>query len=82
MLGFSIGKLLVLAAIIAIVWYGFKIIGRRNQNLAGKAAREAVDSEKSARREAQDMDSCAKCGTFVPALAARNCGRTDCPYPA
>ncbi len=82
MLGFSIGKLLVLAAIIAIVWYGFKIVGRRNQNLAEKAARKAVDNEKTARQEAQDMDKCAKCGTFVPALAARHCGRTDCPWPA
>ncbi len=31
MLGFSIQKLLVLASIIAAVWYGFKLVGRLDQ---------------------------------------------------
>lgn len=31
MLGFSIQKLLVLAAVIGAVWYGFKFIGRMQQ---------------------------------------------------
>ncbi|MFT5439153.1 MAG: hypothetical protein ACI9MJ_001014 [Alphaproteobacteria bacterium] len=82
MLGFSIGKLLVLAAIIAIVWYGFKIVGRRNQISAEKAARKSIDDRERERQDAQDMDKCAKCGTFVPAIAAKHCGRADCPYPA
>lgn len=82
MLGFSIGKLLVLAGIIAIVWYGFKIVARRNQLAAARAAQKSVDDRERERQDAQDMDKCARCGTFVPAIATRHCGRTDCPYPA
>ena len=40
MLGFSIQKLLVLASIIAAVWYGFKLVGRLDQTRrAGGQAR-------------------------------------------
>ena len=84
MLGFSIGKLLVLGAIIAFVWYGFKLIGRRNQRVStpepppGKPGPQPGDAP----ADAEDMDKCALCGTFVPVSAAKHCGREDCPYPA
>ncbi len=32
MFGFSIQKLLVMAGIIAVVWYGFKLVGRLEQS--------------------------------------------------
>ncbi len=72
MFGFSIGKLLVLALIIAAVWYGFKLIGRRNNPPQESRPRD---------ENVQDMDKCPDCGSFVPAVGARNCGRADCRYP-
>jgi hypothetical protein len=73
MLGFSLPKLIVLAIIIAAVWYGFKMVSRRNKLRAD----EALSREKEA---VEDMSRCAVCDTFVPG-GARHCGRSGCPYP-
>jgi hypothetical protein len=78
MLGFSLGKLIVLGLIIAAVWYGFKFVGRRNQGVGKKPADPKVDDAVS---DAQNMEKCKECATFVPAMAAQNCGREGCPYP-
>jgi hypothetical protein len=78
MLGFSLGKLIVLGLIIAAVWYGFKIVGRRNQGVGNKPADPKVDDAAS---DAQNMEKCAQCATFVPVSVAENCGRDGCPYP-
>jgi uncharacterized protein len=77
MFGFSLAKLLVLAAIIAAVWYGFKIIGRRNQ--ATPVARDDIDD---GRITAEETVECRACGTYVVSDGAVSCGRADCPYPA
>ena len=37
--GFSLGKLLLLAAIVLIVWYGFKIFARKSAPPVGEEAR-------------------------------------------
>ncbi|MCZ6861067.1 MAG: hypothetical protein O7I42_12485 [Alphaproteobacteria bacterium] len=75
MFGFSIGKLAVLAAIIAAVWYGFKLYHR----LEAKRAAEQLG-----RRDSKDtgeaMVECKACGVYNPASGAKNCGRADCPY--
>ncbi len=76
MFGFSIAKLIVLAAVIALVWYGFKWMGRRR---AGGGGDRVADEAPAA---IEDMDKCALCGTFVPAEGARDCGRDGCPYPS
>ena len=77
MFGFSFAKLLVLAAIIAAVWYGFKIIARRNQ-----ATPVADDKADDGRIAAEETVQCAACGTYVVQTGAVSCGRADCPYPA
>jgi hypothetical protein len=90
MLGFSLQKLMVLAAVVAAVWYGFKWIGRLQ---AARDAEAGVTKRKSwwpgaARGSAkaseqatpEDMAPCRVCGTYVSARGARNCGRADCPY--
>ena len=65
-------KWLVLALIVAGVWYGFKAISRRNR------ARTAEDQR--ARNEAvEDMTACATCGTYVTPEQG-NCGKDNCPY--
>ena len=96
MLGFSIQKLLVLAGVIAAVWYGFKFIGRLQQvrdaeakaggaKRAGFAAqmRDWVAGRKGggdAGGEAEDLVQCPRCGAYVAARGATSCGRSDCPY--
>ena len=76
MFGFSIAKLLVLVAIVAAVWYGFKIIGRRNQS--SKVAR---DQPENSRISAEDTVECPRCGTYIVPDSTGLCDRTDCPYP-
>jgi len=71
-------KLLLLIALIAIVWYGFRLGGRRNRLRTERAAREAGERKLA---DAQDTTRCPVCGTFVPEGAARDCGRDGCPYP-
>ena len=47
MFGFSIQKLLVLASIIGAVWYGFKLVGRLDQNRrAGAQGRGGAQGER------------------------------------
>ena len=90
MLGFSLQKLLVLAAIIVAVWYGFKFISRLDASRKAEAKLRRRDGarDKAARRpaarkdepEAEDMVQCPACRAYVPAQNASNCGRADCPY--
>ena len=79
MLGFSFTKLIVLAAVIVAVWYGFKFIGRldkrRKEQLA--SSRKPTSSEM---KDAGDMVKCPKCDAYVPDRSAMNCGRRSCPY--
>ena len=87
MFGFSLQKLLLLAAIIAAVWYGFKFVGRlqnardaqakpsrRKPRWPGKRRAETKSSE------AEDMVQCPVCQAYVPERDAHHCGRGDCPY--
>ncbi len=90
MFGFSLQKLLVLAAIVGAVWYGFKLLSRLHEARkleesarAGKqprAARRGAGGAPSPAEGAEDMVQCPVCGTYVAARAAANCGRPDCPY--
>ncbi len=91
MFGFpSLQKLLVLAAVVAAVWYGFKWLSRlkevrdaqdgrppKKRRWPGAARRAAKEPPQS---EAEDMTECPVCGTYVSARGASNCGRADCPY--
>ena len=76
-------KLLVLIAIIAAVWYGFKFVARRNLNRSSREPRGHIGSgkQKTSEKVTQDMESCTVCGTFVPNTSAKACGREACPYP-
>lgn len=76
MLGFSLGKLIVLAAIIAAVWFGFKWVGRVKQ-IRKESGRAAVGGTAS---KVEDTVQCRQCAAFVVAKGAKNCGRADCPY--
>ena len=82
MFGFSLQKLLFTIAVVVIVWYGFKLVGRidkkrRAQLKGGKKRGPAPSSAPGA----EEMVKCMTCGTYIAAKGARSCGRSDCPYP-
>ncbi|MFQ5764385.1 MAG: hypothetical protein ACE5GT_05610 [Rhodospirillales bacterium] len=85
MFGFSITKLLFTVAVIALVWYGFKWVGRmqvkREHDARERLRREAAGPAHPGAGDAEEMVRCAACGAFVAASGAKNCGREDCPYP-
>ncbi len=88
MFGFSLPKLLVLALIIGVIWYGFKWateIDRKRRRAvkddAKKPAPAASAAASAPANDAEDMVKCAACGTFVAVRGAKDCGRGDCPYP-
>lgn len=85
----SIQKLIVLAAVVAAVWYGFKFLGRLQQarkeeaklreSQGGKPARKA-DGGEAARREGresqvEDLVQCPSCGAYIQAGSTCECGR-------
>lgn len=85
MLGFSLQKLMVLAAIIGAVWYGFKYLGRLSEDRKADA-KESIKSGRGKDRAArsdgvEEMVRCDACDAFVAANNASSCGREDCPFP-
>ncbi len=90
MFGFSLYKLLVLAAVIALVWYGFKFVGRLQDQrkadggLGARAARPkrrgGAPATEPRARDAEDMVACPVCQAYVQAHGATRCDRSDCPY--
>ena len=71
----SIPKLVVLAAVILIVWYGFKLLSRAG---SGSSARGSVD--KTGNDGSIETTTCRVCGAYVPETGTTSCGRDDCPY--
>ena len=71
MFGFSLPKLLILIAIIAIVWYGFKAIGRGNRKRQTQA-QEAARNQHS-KLATEDMTQCPKCGAYTASLEVHKC---------
>ena len=90
MFGFSLQKLLVLAAIVGAVWYGFKLVGRLQEARRLEAEAQARGRPSAARRNTagakgqtattEEMVQCPVCKTYVAARSTDNCGRADCPY--
>ena len=76
---FSISKILVTAAIILGVWYGFKWLGNR-QKIQEQAGRDRVHKGGGAskkgpdRPEIEDMVQCPDCGSYVPDDGRHKCG--------
>jgi hypothetical protein len=96
MFGLSFTKLLMLAILILIVWYGFKYAARIEavkQNLRAEALRHRqggngggngggdMRRERTpAARPVEDLVKCQRCGSFVAAQGAANCGKPQCPW--
>ncbi|HKT19120.1 MAG TPA: hypothetical protein VJR47_13825 [Stellaceae bacterium] len=83
MLGFSLGKLIVLAALIGIVWYAFKYAARIEaikRDVRAEVARREAAKRGGGARSVEDLVKCAQCGAFVAAQGANNCGKANCPW--
>jgi uncharacterized protein len=83
----SFQKLLVLALVVAIVWYGFKFLGRLKQTREAEARQRDLHSadDKNPASVGGSLDveetvQCRTCGAYVPAHGATNCGKAGCPY--
>ena len=78
MLGFSFPKLLLLALIIAVIWYGFKMFSRGKDlaNPRGPGGKDKVKQDKMP--DSVDMVQCSVCGDYV-AKGAAACGKDNCP---
>jgi hypothetical protein len=78
----SIGKVVVLIAIVLAVWYGFKFIGqldRQRKELARRQNGGAKPSRSGRASEAEEMVRCRTCGTYIPASGGASCGKVGCP---
>ncbi|ALG70798.1 hypothetical protein VY88_05135 [Azospirillum thiophilum] len=90
----SLSKILLLALVIGVVWFGWRWVNRiqaigrarsaprrqdgRRDAAAGPAARDARPHP--AAMEAEDMEKCPECGAYVAPRSAVSCGRPSCPY--
>ncbi len=70
-MGFSLPKLLILIAVIAVVWYGFKAMGRINQNRQQKSDQAAP--KETSKITAKDMVQCPKCNAYCASLDSHIC---------
>lgn len=86
MFGISLTKLLFTAAVIVLIWYAFKWLGRvrvqRDADARTRLREEMVAAKSAPSTKAEDMVQCPACGDYVAAGAASHCGRAACPYPA
>jgi len=71
MFGFSLPKLLILIALIVIVWYGFKAIGRVSRKREAQA-REASRNQYP-ELASENMVQCSKCGAYTASLDTHKC---------
>jgi hypothetical protein len=91
----SLSKLLLLAVVIALVWFGWRWVARvqaigrarteaRRDGAAPTGAGRRDGSPFSARaaspNDAEDMEKCPECGAYVAPRSAVSCGRSACPY--
>jgi len=80
-------KLIVLALVVALVWYGFKFLGRlqaarkeearlREQQGGRPAKKSSAEAERGGRAGAvEDLVPCPSCGAYVRAGSTCSCGR-------
>ena len=77
MFGLGIREIILTAIVVAVVWYGFKIVTR---DKIPKKPRGAGTGDMGSDSGALVMQSCHVCGVYV-APGSSDCGTADCPYP-
>ncbi len=84
MFGFSPTKILFTAAIILVIWYGFKWVGRLSEAKErdeAQAAKSKDGGKSENAKEAVELIACKVCGDYISSDKKVSCGRDDCPYP-
>jgi len=78
MFGFSFWKIVVLVAVIAVVWFGFRWLQRLEK--ARRGAAESSSTRLDGRRQAatEELAPCKVCGVYI-AAGSPACGRKSCP---
>ena len=85
----SFPKLVVLVAVVAIIWFGFRWFERweRERRRAADRAQSRLGGGRPGQGQgpiagggAEEMKACRVCGTYVGATA-RACARPNCPLP-
>jgi hypothetical protein len=90
----SLPKLLLLIAVIAIIWYGFRFLGtverarkQAERMMRQGAARQAAGRQGAARTgpghdlsKVEDTVKCKVCSAYVPVRQPARCARADCPF--
>jgi len=71
MLGFSLPKLLILIAVIAVVWYGFKAAGRINRNR--RSGPKKAEQNETSGITIESMVQCPKCRAYSASLDTHIC---------
>ena len=86
MFGISFAKLLLLVAVLAAVWFGFRYLQARTRatELPRRDGRPVGPAPGRSHTEAppgatEDLLKCPICATYVARNTAR-CSRPDCPY--
>jgi hypothetical protein len=85
MFGLGLSKLLLVAILIALVWYGFKYAARVEairRSVREEVARRQAGARPGVRspaRSVEDLVKCRQCDAFVAATAT-NCGKPGCPW--
>jgi hypothetical protein len=82
--GFSFWKLLLLVAVIAFAWFGWRWYQRweLEQRTGGPGKRAGgAESPRLGPEKVEEMVACRICGTYVAPKSARACARPACPYP-
>ena len=69
-------KLLVTVAIVALVWYGFRVACKL---YGGNPAGSANVDDDAPKEQIEDLTKCSVCDTFVESRGATDCDRDDCP---
>ncbi len=80
MFGFGFTKLVVLALVVAAVWYGFKYMNRLEEirrMLRRLQARQQAARAPASRLQAEDLVPCRVCNAYVAAHSGSACGRSD-----
>jgi len=79
-MGGVIGKFILIALVIAAVWYAFKYAGRIDEiHRAIKRRQPPPGPVKPQAIQAEDLVECRVCGSYVAVSSAKACGRPDCP---
>ena len=80
MFGISFWKVVVLVAVIAVVWFGYRWLQRWQAETEARARKAASGVRGGRAIQAETMTACNACGAYVVA-GARSCGKRGCPYP-